>query len=179
VQADELTVLLGELFETLAAYLPTRGPEGPQDLAGVVAHENAHAEVELAHFGHDFFEQALELGGTGNTGYREARRRNLAWALEGCLEPAMGGIDVLVAPTYGPAWKSDLVVGGHPAAVSPITTAPAIAGWPIATAPMELVEGLPVGFGAVGRPGSEALLLAVCRTVEHPGRPGWQGARRG
>jgi hypothetical protein len=43
-----------------------------------LAHEKAHAEVELAHFGHDFFEQALELGGTGTERYRQARQRNLA-----------------------------------------------------------------------------------------------------
>jgi amidase len=179
VQADELIVLLCELFEAMRAYLPSRGPEGPQDLRGVLAHEKAHAEVELAHFGHDFFEQALELGGTGTERYRQARQRNLAWAIESCLEPAMAGVDVLVAPTYGPPWKSDLALGGHPAAASPVTTAPAIAGWPIATAPMDLVDELPVGFGTVGRPGSEALLLAICRAVEHPARPQWRQPMRG
>jgi len=179
VLADELTVLLCELADALGAYLPGRGPGGPQDLAEVVAHERAHADVELARFGHDLFEQALELGGTGADRYLETRARNLAWALETCLEPAMAGIDVLVAPTYGPAWKSDLVLGGHPGAASPVTTAPSVAGWPIATAPMVPVEGLPVGLGAVGRPGSEPLLLAVCGVVEHPARPGWHAPVRG
>jgi Asp-tRNA(Asn)/Glu-tRNA(Gln) amidotransferase A subunit family amidase len=103
----------------------------------------------------------------------------VAWAVETCLAPALSEVDVLVAPTYGPAWKSDLVLGGHPALASPITMAPAIAGWPIATAPMGLVEGLPVGMGAVGRPGSEALLLAVCRSIEQPARPGWAAPGRG
>ncbi len=82
-------------------------------------------------------------------------------------------------PTYAPAWKSDLVLGGHPKSSSGITVAAAIAGWPIATAPMGLVEGLPVGFGAVGRPGSEALLLAVCRAIEQPARPTWRQPGRG
>jgi amidase len=179
VLADEFTVLLCELVEAMRAYLPGRGADGPQDLAEVVAHEKAHAEVELAHFGHDFFEQALELGGTSTDHYREARRRNLAWATGECLEPALAEVDVLVAPTYGPAWKSDLVLGGHPAAASPVTNAPSIAGWPIATAPMVPVDGLPVGLGAVGRPGSEPLLLAVCRAVEHHRRPQWRAPARG
>ena len=78
---DELTVLLCELVDGLAAYLPTRGPGGPQDLAQVVAHEKRHASTELAHFGHDLFERALELGGTGTDAYRAARARNLAWAV--------------------------------------------------------------------------------------------------
>ena len=178
-EEDELIVLLSELVDGLAAYLPTRGADGPQDLEAVVAHENRNASVELAHFGHDLFQRALELGGCATPGYHAARARNLAWAVDGCLGPALTGVDVLIAPTYGPAWKSDLVLGGHPALSSPITMAPAIAGWPIATAPMGLVEGLPVGIGAVGRPGSEALLLAVCRAVELPLRPNWCPPRRG
>jgi len=178
-EEDELTVLLCELVDGLAAYLPTRGPVGPQNLSEVIAHERDHASVELVHFGHDLFEKAVELGGRVNEGYPAARARNLAWAVQTCLAPAMADCDVLVAPTYGPAWKSDLVLGGHPALASPITTAPAIAGWPIATAPMGAVEDLPVGMGAVGRPGSEALLLAVCRVVEQPARPRWRPPTRG
>ncbi len=178
-EQDEMTVLLCELFDGMAAYLPTRGPGGPQDLAEVVLHERKHASVELAHFGHDLFERALELGGTANPAYSVARARNLAWAIDSCLRPAMADVDVLIAPTYGPPWKSDLVIGGHPALGSSVTMAPAIAGWPIATAPIGLVEGLPVGMGAVGRPGSEGLLLAVCRAVEKPARPSWRQPERG
>lgn len=177
-QEDELIVLLCELKEGLDRYLPTRGP-GPQSLADVIAHEDAEREVEQRWFGHDLFERAVELGGCDNERYREARARNLAWALDACLGPAMADADVLIAPTYGPAWKSDLVLGGHPGAAAPTTMAPAIAGWPIATVPMGLAEGLPVGLGIIGRPGSEAQLLAVGAAAERPGRPVWAGPRRG
>jgi amidase len=176
---DEDVVLLCELFDGLAAYLPTRGPGGPQDLPEVIEYENQNAATELAYFGHDLFERAVELGGCDTEVYRAARARSLAWALGTCLQPAMASADVLVGPTYGPAWKSDLVLGGHPKSSSGITSAVSIAGWPIATAPMGLVEGLPVGFGAVGRPGSEALLLAVCRAIEQPARPTWRQPCRG
>lgn len=184
VEEDELVVLLCELVDGMAAYLPARGSEGPQNLEEVVAFEDEIASEELAHFGHEFFERALSLGGTGTDTYRSARVRNLAWALEQCLNPAMGACDVLVAPSYGPAWKSDLTLGGHPAAASPVTTPAAIAGWPIATVPMGLVDGMPVGLSAVGPPGSEPLLLAVCRDVERLNgagweRPGWRQPRRG
>lgn len=184
VEEDELTVLLCELVDGMAAYLPTRGPGGPQNLEEVVAHENDHASVELAHFGHELFERALSVGGTDNETYRSARSGNLEWSIKKCLEPALEACDVLVAPAYGPAWKSDLTLGGHPAAASPVTTAAAMAGWPIATVPMGLVDGLPVGLSAVGRPNSEPLLLAVCREVERlaggtPARPAWAEPRRG
>jgi len=174
VDDDELVVMLCELVDGLAGYLPSRGSIGPQDLAEVIAHETQNAAVELAHFGHDFFEKAVELGGRDTETYRGARSRNLEWALEKCLSPAMRDLDVLVAPTFGPAWKTDLVLGDLSTLASPVTTAPSIAGWPIATAPMGLVEDLPVGIGVVGRPGSEALLLAVCREVQMSARPGWR-----
>jgi amidase len=148
-------------------------------LAEVIAHEDAHRDVEQLWFGHDLFERAVQLGGCDTDGYRSARARNRAWALETCLDPAMDGLEVLVAPTYGPAWKSDLVLGGHPAAAAPTTKAPAIAGWPIATVPMGLVSGLPVGMGIVGRPGAEADLLAVGAAVERPQRPTWARPHRG
>jgi amidase len=179
VEEDELTVLLCELKTSIDRYLPTRGAGGPQSLAEVIAHEDAHRDIEQQWFGHDLFVRAVELGGCDTEIYRAARARNLAWSLETCLQPAMDGIDVLLAPTYGPAWKSDLVLGGHPAAAAPTTKAPAIAGWPIATVPMGLVSGLPVGMGLVGRPGCEADLLAVGLAVERPDRPNWVTPRRG
>ena len=178
-EEDELIVLLCELKTSMDRYLPSRGPAGPQSLAEVIVHENANREVEQQWFGHDLFARAVELGGCDTDVYRSAHARNLAWAREICLEPAMEGIEVLVAPTYGPAWKSDLVLGGHPAAAAPTTKAPAIAGWPIATVPMGLVSGLPVGMGIIGRPGVEGDLLAVGAAVERPDRPTWAMPRRG
>lgn len=179
VEDDELTVLLCELKDGMDAYLPTRGPGGPQSLAEVMAHELGHPESELTWFGHELFERAMGLGGCDTDAYRAARARNLEWALGACLEPASADVDMLVAPTYGPAWKSDLVLGGHPAAAAPITTAPAIAGWPIATVPVGLASGLPVGLGLVGRPGTERLLLAVGALIEQPMRPAWRPPERG
>lgn len=176
---DEMTVMLCELKDGLDRYLPTRGPNGPQSLAEVIAHENDHAAAELRWFGHERFERAMELEGCDSETYRDARARNLAWAIETCLGPALTGVDVMVAPTYGPSWKSDLVLGGHPAATAPTTMAPAIAGWPIATVPMGLAEGLPVGIGIVGRPGSESDLLALGAVVQRPLRPSWEPPQRG
>jgi amidase len=166
VDDDELTVLLCELADDLSGYLATRDGPGPRSLAEAIAHEDAHADVELAHFGHEFFVRAAESGGRASDAYGPARARNLEWATAGCLEPALATVDVVVAPSYGPAWKNDLAIGGHDTPYSGITQAPAIAGWPIASVPMGLVDGLPVGLALVGRPGSEPVLLAAAAGVE-------------
>jgi len=164
---DEFQVLLAELVDDLGAYLAARPGEGVRSLEDVVAHELAHADVELPWFGHDLFVQALGTGGRAGARYADCRARGLAWAVDTCLSPALEGADVLLAPAYGPSWKSDLTVGGHAGAVSSwVTTPAAIAGWPILTVPIGLVHGLPVGLALLARPDDEWTLLAAGRRVE-------------
>ncbi len=165
VGGDELTVLLCELRDGLNEYLPTRGPDGPQTLDEVIAFEDAHAAAELAHFGHEFFIQAAASGGCASEEYQAARKRNLTWAVETCLMPAIATCDVLIAPSYAPAWKIDLTNGDQGLA-SPVTRPAAIAGWPIGTLPMGLVDGLPVGLAVIARPGQESTLIAAMTLLE-------------
>jgi amidase len=167
IGADELTVLLCEMADDLSAFLTRRGGNGPLTLADVIGFEDVHADEELPYFGHEFLVQSLATGGRAGSSYSDARARNSAWAIDQCLSPALANADCFIAPSYAPAWKNDLVIGGSGGAPgSPVTQAPAIAGWPIATVPMGLVEGLPVGLSIVGRPGSEAKLLAVAHMIE-------------
>jgi amidase len=164
---DEFEVMLSELVDDLGAYLTQRPGGGVQSLADVVAHEVAHRDIEMPWFGHELFIQALATGGRGSDSYCQARGRNLEWAVTACLEPAIDGADILLAPAYGPAWKSDLIVGGHAGAVSSwVTTPAAIAGWPIMTVPIGLIHGLPVGLAMIARPGEEWTLLDAAARVE-------------
>jgi len=163
---DEGTVLFCELFDDLGRYLADRPGEGVTSLADVVAFEDEHAVAEQPYFGHDLFELALSLGGRSHPTYAPARERNLKWAVETCLTPALEGVDILLAPSYGPSWKSDLVVGGHPGPASPATMAPAIAGWPIMSLPLGLVHGLPIGLAMIARANDEWTLLAGAELVE-------------
>lgn len=183
---DELTVMLAELVDDLGEYLAGRPGEGVRSLAEVIAYEDLHTEIEQRYFGHEFFLEALATGGRRGPAYEESRRRNLAWALETCLEPGIEGADVIIAPAYGPTWKSDLVVGGHPGPASPVTGPPAIAGWPILCLPMGIVEGLPVGLAIVGRANAEWTILDAARQIEAVLRekspfptPRWQPPTRG
>jgi amidase len=184
---DEFAVLLAELVDDLGAYLATRPGPGVRSLSDVVDHEREHADVELSWFGHELFVQALGTGGRAGEAYAGARSRNVAWAVDTCLEPALDDADVLVAAAYGPAWKSDLVLGGHAGAVSSwITTPAAIAGWPVMSVPVGLVHGLPVGLAMIARPGEEWMLLGAAARVEAVveattalPRPGWRVPGRG
>ena len=74
-------------------------------------------------------------------------------------------VDALVAPTLGPAWTTDIVVGDHFVGGG-ASQLPAIAGYPHLTVPMGLVGGLPVGLSFIGEAWSEAKLLGFAYAYE-------------
>lgn len=166
VGADEVIVLQHEMGDDLDAYLAARRGNGPRSVAEVVAFNTAHPDLELAHFGQEHLAAAAASGGRATPAYRDARARNLHWALDRVLGPAFGhGVDALIAPAYGPAWVSRLD-GGDVFTGGGVTTAPAIAGWPILTLPMGLVDGLPVGLSIVAPEQGEETLLALGAIAE-------------
>jgi amidase len=183
---DETTVLLAELLDDLSAYLAARPGDGVRSLGDVIAFEDEHAEIEQRYFGHENFLEAVSTGGRAGPAYAEARPRNLAWALDTCLNPGIEGADVIIAPAYGPSWKSDLIVGGHPGPASVVTSPAAIAGWPILCLPFGVVDGLPVGLAVVGRAYEEWRVLDAASRIEAIVRsknpwptPLWKPATRG
>jgi amidase len=136
-------------------------------MADVVAFNLANADTELGFFDQHYLEQAVLSGGRRALAYTEARARNVAWARDVAVGPALGGgIDLLVAPAYRPAWKSDLAHGDLLVGGGAVCTPAAILGWPILTVPIGLVRGLPVAMAITGPPLSESLLVAVGSALE-------------
>jgi len=164
VQNDELHVMLHEMNTAIEKFLAGRSGVTIKSMTDIVNFNNTHHETELKYFGQELFEMALELGGIGEE-YESERARNLAWANQ-TLTTGLEDVDVLIGCTYGPAWVSTLGLGDDYSSASWITTAPAIAGTPIGTIPMGLVDGLPVGLGFVSRRNDEARLIQAMAKAE-------------
>ena len=164
VGADEYEVLLHELFDEMGSYLSVRADTSLRSLAQLVAYNSAHKEAELKYFAQELFDKAVKLGGRNNA-YKVKRARNLAWA-QRTLAKGFTDVDVLIGATYSPAWISTLGEGDAYGDNSWITMAPAIAGTPIATVPMGIVEGLPVGLGVVAKADDETLLVTALAQIE-------------
>ena len=183
VLADQVAVLIAEMADDLTAYLAGRPGDGARSIADLVAFNEQHADVELAHFGQEYLVAAASSPGRAGEEYQAARRRNVEFARDQCLGPALASVDVLVAPAYQPAWKSDLVHGDQLSGGGQVCTPPAILGWPILTVPMGLADGLPVGLSITGPAGTEPVLLAVGALVERVVRwnvqPSWRPPERG
>jgi amidase len=161
----EFKVLMHELNEDLATYLTGRVGARVRSLSDVVKFNIDNAGAEMKHFGQEYFEQALQLGGR-NSEYEKLRKENLDWASNKVLGPGFAEFDILLGQTYAPAWKSNLGGGDDFSSATWITMAPAIAGTPIGCLPMGLVDGLPVGVGVVSRANEEVRLISAMAQIE-------------
>ena len=162
---SEFKVLMHELNEDLATYLLTRQGARVKTLQDVVDFNLANKGAELQHFGQEYFDMALKLGGR-NSDYQKLRSENLDWAVNKVLTPAFEKFDILIGETYAPAWKSNLGGGDDYGSASWISMAPAIAGTPIGALPMGLVDGLPVAVGVVARANQEERLIQAMALIE-------------
>ena len=162
---DEGVVLFHELLEDLSTYLKNRAGEGVKSLGEVVEFNKQNSEIEMAYFEQEYLEFALVSGGR-NEEYKAARERNLDWALNKVLSPALSDVDVLIGIPYAPAWVSTLGQGDVFGSSSWMTHAPAIAGWPLGSLPMGLVDGLPVGLGVAARANDEKGLVRAMAIIE-------------
>jgi amidase len=163
----ELEVLLTELQADMATYLAGRGPGiAARTLGDLVRFNREHAADELRWFGQELFEQALGKGGLDAPAYREALATCRRIARDEGIVAAIARehLDVLVAPTGGPAWLSDLVNGDSFTGSS--STPAAVAGCPSITVPAGAREGLPIGISFFAGPYAEPMILRVAFAYE-------------
>lgn len=148
---DQFTVLLFEFREDLDAYLRASPADIPvRSLADVIRFNKAHADTELRWFGQDLMEQAQ--GTVDRQAYEEARADSLRMAKDEGVDRLLAEyeVDILVAPTMGPAWSTDIIYGDNFSGDIGIGSIAAIGGTPHLTVPMGAIEKLPVGLSFMG-----------------------------
>jgi amidase len=166
----ELEVLLYELKAGLASYLGARAGAPMKSLDEIVRYNREHAAEELRYFGQEIFEKALDKGPLTTPAYLEARASCVRLARDEGIDLALRkhGVDLLLAPTGGPAWITDLVNGDSFTGSS--STIAAVAGYPSITVPAGMLRGLPIGVSFFGPAWSEPLLLGVAYAYEQATR---------
>jgi amidase len=162
----EDTVLATELKTDLNAYLATTPTAvKSRTLADLIAFNNSHPR-ELSLFGQEYFIRAQKLGGLDDPKYikahAEAKRLAGAEGIDKLITE--NNLDALISPSYGPAYRTDVVTGDHSSGDS--SSLPAVAGYPHLTVPMGYVTGLPVGISFIGRAWTEDRLLAIGAAYE-------------
>jgi amidase len=175
LDADEQIVLQFEFKDGLNRYLQTRVGSGPRALADLIHFNEAHAATEMPYFGQELFLQSNARGDLTDAHYLEAHARARRLAGPEGIDAALAKdhLDVLIAPTMGPAWTTDLVNGDHFLGGG-VSTLPAVAGYPHVTVPMGAINALPVGLSFVGPAWSEGKLISYAYAFEqatHARRP--------
>ena len=164
----EFEVLLYEFKHGLNAYLASLAPGAPvRSLAEIIEFNQEHSDQTMPHFGQELMEMAQAKGPLTDTAYLDALAANHRLTREEGIDATLQAdrLDALVAPTGGPAWLIDRIlgdvwVGGR------CSSAPAVAGYPHITVPAGLVEGLPVGLSFFSTAWQDARLIRYAYAFE-------------
>jgi amidase len=171
LEACEMEVLLFEFKADLNKYLATLRPEvRARSLQDVIEFNVREAAREMPYFGQELFVSAQKRGPLSSPAYRQALTTCRTLSRTQGIDRVMRlhRLDVLVAPTGGPAWTTDLVNGDHFGGAS--STPAAVAGYPSVTVPAGAAFGLPVGLTFIGRAWSEPRLIALAFAYEQATR---------
>ncbi len=163
----ETTVMLYEFKADLNAYLAALGPGAPaHSLEELIAFNERNKDKEMPFFGQELFIQAQEKGPLTDKAYLDALERCRRLSRQEGLDALMDRhkLDAVVAPSGGPAGKTDPVYGDR--GVGGSSSPAAVAGYPSITVPAGFVFGLPVGMSFFGRAYSEPTLLKLAYAFE-------------
>ncbi len=159
-------VLLYEFKDGLNNYFDTLGDNAPvKDLQELI--DSTFADnVEMRYFDHELLKLAQSKGSLQDEEYKKALWTMLKSSRDEGIDKIMddNNLDAIIAPTGGPAWKTDLTNGDNFSIES--SSPSAIAGYPIINVPMGLLDGLPVGLSIFGRAWSESVLLEIAYNYE-------------
>jgi len=158
-----LTVLLYEFKATLNAYLSDAAPAvETRTLKGLIAFNNANADIELALFDQSIFDQAVVLGDLNDAAYITALNSIQSAARENGIDALLAdnNVDILVSPSGVLASRTDPINGDVWPAWAGAGRLPAIAGYPHITVPMGSVHGMPIGFSFIGAKDQDATVLS-------------------
>ncbi|MGO4703893.1 amidase [Dyella sp. 2RAB6] len=169
----ELIVLLYDLKHDMQAYLATRSSSTPmKTLADLIAFNQREAAREMPWFGQELFEQAQAKGPLTDKEYVEAQAKAKRLAGPEGIDAALAKdhLDALLAPSWGPTFVTDPVLGDHVVSGDPTvggaSQPAAVAGYPSITVPAGFAHDLPVGIVLFGAKWSEPTLISIAYGFE-------------
>ena len=163
----EYQIMLYEFKDGIARYLASRGSDFRfKSLADLISFNELNADEELIHFGQETFYRAQEKGPLSDKGYLDALEKCRKLSRKEGIDAAMDEhkLDAIVAPSGGPAHRTDLIYGDRDTGGS--SSPAAISGYPSITVPAGSLNGLPLGISFFGRAFSEPVLLKIAYAFE-------------
>lgn len=163
---NEFEVLLYEFKADLNHYLANTATGLPKSLKAIIEFNQKNAQQVMPHFSQEIMQMAQSKDDLTAEKYltalKNAKQATQANGIDKLLKQHQ--LDLLIAPTTGPAWKIDHVNGDH--YLGAASSAPAIAGYPHITVPMGFVKHLPVGISFIGGYLQEGTLIEAAYSYE-------------
>ena len=159
-------VLLYEFKDGLNKYFASLGPDAKVKSLEDLIEKTFADSVEMHYFDHATLVKAQEKGDLEAEEYKEALAKIIKQSREEGIDRVMNehNLDAIVAPTGGPAWKTDLTNGDRFGIFS--SSPAAISGYPSITVPMGQLDGLPVNISIFGKAWTEPVLLEIAYSFE-------------
>ncbi|WP_353517087.1 amidase [Thalassotalea sp. SU-HH00458] len=162
----EFTVLLYEFKNDLNKYLANTAKGLPKSLTDIINHNQQNKSLAMPYFDQEIMIMANEKGPLTDKDYLEALTSSKKMTQENGIDLLLKthNLDLLIAPTTGPAWKIDHINGDH--YLGAASSAAAISGYPHITVPMGFVHHLPVGISFIGGKLQEGKLIEAAFSYE-------------
>jgi amidase/aspartyl-tRNA(Asn)/glutamyl-tRNA(Gln) amidotransferase subunit A len=162
----EFEVLLYEFKDGINRYLINTDEGLPKSLAELMTFNKQHADIEMPYFGQELFALAQAKGPLSDVQYRQALSSAKMMTQEQGIDLLMKqhNLDLIIAPTTGPAWKIDWLIGDHH--LGSAASAAAISGYPHISLPMGYFHHLPLGLSMFLGKLKEGTLIEVAYAFE-------------
>ncbi len=163
-------VMAFEFKDGLKKYFYRLGEHAPVSDLEEIIRLTRNDSLEMRYFDVAVMENAQSKGDLNSKDYKEAVSKMLdAFGKDG-IDRVMDehNLDAIVAPSGGPAWKTDLINGDNFMLSS--SGYAALSGYPNINVPMGFIGNVPVGISFFGRAWSEPLLLEIAYSYEQETR---------
>ena len=161
-------VLLYEFKDGLNKYFASLGPDAKVKNMEDLIEKTFSDSLEMQYFDHGTLTAAQAKGDLQSQEYLDAldfiEKHARVEGMDRVLKEYE--LDAMIAPTGGPAWKTDLINGDNFGSGVFSSSPAAIAGYPSVTVPMGYIGGLPVGISFFGRAWSEPALIQLAYAYE-------------
>ena len=157
---DEYYILLYDFKAEINHYLAsTPAQVAVKSLKALINFNIQNKNTEMPHFEQDILVQSQAIDLTNKQKYQETKERYRTLATTAIVNVYKNNkLDIVIAPTVSPAWKTDLVNGDNFNGSS--SSLSAIAGTTHITLPVGKVSGLPVGLSIIAnKEGEQAAYL--------------------
>ncbi len=166
IHGSSFTVMLYEFKDGLTKYFASLGNKARVKDLNELMEFNKKDSIELRYFDQNLLKLAHEKGTLDDREYKEALAAMLKATRDDGIDKLLkeNKLDVLMAPTGSPAWKTDLINGDHFMGGS--SSLATISGYPAITVPMGFIDELPVGVSFFSKAWSEPLLIEIAYAYE-------------